>query len=98
MSDYIFLTNVGNEIINSIYLSKFVPNRRSESNIEIKYKVGVYTQNIDSIKWEKIDEVEFNESNNIVLTSADYNLNVGQLAVIIPCDIGLDLKDNYVVV
>ena len=95
MSDYLFLANVGDEIINSIYLSKFTPNRRSEANAEIKYKVGVYTQDIDSTQWKKIDEVKFNENNNIVLSSTDYDLNVGQLAVIIPYEIEMDLKDRY---
>ncbi len=95
MSDYLFLANVGDEIVNSIYLSKFVPNRRSESSVEIKYKVGVYTQNFDSIKWKKIDEVKFNKDNNIALNSTDYELNIGQLAVIIPCEIGMDLKNEY---
>jgi hypothetical protein len=95
LSDYLFLANVGDEIINSIYLSKFTPNRRSETNAEIKYKVGVYTQDIDSTQWKKIDEVKFNENNNIVLSSTDYDLNVGQLAVIIPYEIEMDLKDRY---
>jgi hypothetical protein len=95
LSDYLFLVNVGDEITNKIYLSKFIPNRRSKSNAEIKYKVGVYTQNIDSTKWNKIDEVKFNENNNIVLSSADYKLSVGQLAVIIPCAFDMNLNDKY---
>ena len=95
MSEYFFLTNVGNEIINSINLSKFTSNRRSQFNKEVNFKVGVYIQKNNSIKWQKLDEVEFNKVNNIVLSSSDYNLTLGQLAVIMPCSINFDLKDIY---
>ena len=95
MSEYFFLTNVGNEIINSINLSKFTSNRRSQLNKEVNFKVGVYIQKNNSIKWQKLDEVEFNKVNNIVLSSSDYNLTLGQLAVIMPCSINFDLKDIY---
>lgn len=96
MSDYLFLANVGDEIINSVYLSKFIPNRMSQSKPDITYKVGVYTQIFESTSWKKIDEIEFNQNNNIVLNSNDYDLCVGQLAVIIPVDISVDLKDECV--
>jgi hypothetical protein len=95
LSEYFFLSNVGNEIINSINLSKFTSNRRSQLNKEVNFKVGVYIQKNDSIKWQKLDEVEFNKVNNIVLSSSDYNLTLGQLAVIIPCNVDMDLKDIY---
>ena len=95
MSEYFFLTNVGNEIINSINLSRFTSNRRSFFNKEVSFKVGVYTQQNDSVEWHKLDELEFNKQNNIILSSSDYNLNLGQLAVIIPCDLNFDLKDIY---
>ena len=94
MSDYLFLANVGDEIINSVYLSKFIPNRMSQSKPDVTYKVGVYTQIFESTSWKKIDEIEFNQNNNIVLNSNDYDLCIGQLAVIIPVDISVDLKDE----
>ena len=97
MSDYLFLANVGDEIVNSVYLSKFIPNRMSQSKAKVTYKVGVYTQNFESINWKKIDEIEFNTNNNIILNSNDYALYVGQLAVIIPVDISVDLRDEYVI-
>lgn len=95
MSEYFFITNVGNQIINSINLSKFTSNRRSQLNKEVNFKVGVYIQKNNSIKWQKIDEIGFNNNNNIKLSSSDYNLTLGQLAVIIPCNIDIDLKDIY---
>ena len=97
MSDYLFLANVGDEIVNSVYLSKFIPNRMSRSKAEVVYKVGVYTQNFKSVKWKKIDEIEFSQHNNIVLNSNDYDLCIGQLAVIIPVDMNVDLKDECLV-
>ena len=97
LSDYLFLANVGDEITNSVYLSKFIPNRMSQSKPDVTYKVGVYTQNFESISWKKIDEIEFNQNNNIVLNSNDYDLCIGQLAVIIPVDVSVDLKDEYVI-
>ena len=95
MSDYLFLVNVGDNIINSINLSKFIPNRRSKSWHEIEYKLGVFTQNTNSLKWNKIDEVEFNKSNNINLKSTDYLLDVGQLAVVIPINIEFIFEKEY---
>ncbi len=94
MSDYIFLVNAGDSIVNSASLTRFVPNRRKSSCPEINFKVGVYTQEFDSIQWKKLDEVEFN-NNNIVLDSSDYNLEVGQLAVVIPCAVDFLLLDKY---
>jgi len=94
MSDYIFLVNAGDGIVNSVSLTKFVPNRRKNSCAEINFKVGVYTQEFDSVQWKKLDEVEFKD-NNIVLTSSDYNLDVGQLAVAVPCAVDFLLLDKY---
>jgi len=37
MSDYLFLVNVGDGIVNSVQLSRFVPNRRSGSRQIIDY-------------------------------------------------------------
>ena len=95
MSDYLFLANVGDGIINSIQLSKFVSNRRSNSLPIVNYKVGVYTQPFKSTIWEKLDEVGFDDGNNISLSSAKYSLDVGQLAVIIPCKTDFELLDQY---
>ena len=49
MSDYLFLTNVGDEIVSSVHLSKFVPNRESQSRVDIDYKVGIYTQKFENV-------------------------------------------------
>jgi phage gp46-like protein len=37
LSDYLFLVNVGDEIVNSVYLSKFTPNRASQSKADVMY-------------------------------------------------------------
>jgi hypothetical protein len=97
LSDYLFLTNVGDEIVSSIYLSKFVPNRESQSRVDIDYKVGIYTQRFENVFWEKLGEVEFDGGNNIILKSNDYDLDVGQLAVVIPVDIDVDLNNEYTI-
>jgi hypothetical protein len=94
MSEYFFLVNVGDGIVSSVCLSKFTPNRLSKSPLEIKYKVAIYTQDLNSTIWKKIDEVGFGNSNNIILESSDYNLEVGQLAVIVPCNTEDTLDDN----
>jgi hypothetical protein len=94
MSDYIFLVNAGAGIVNSVSLTRLVPNRRKTSCAEINFKVGVYTQEFDSVQWKKLDEVGFND-NNIVLDSSDYNLDVGQLAVVVPCAVDFLLLDKY---
>jgi hypothetical protein len=94
MSEYFFLVNVGDGIVSSVCLSKFIPNRLSKSPIGIKYKVAIYIQNLDSTIWKKIDEVEFNNSNNITLKSSSYDLEVGQLAVVVPCNIEAVLDDS----
>ena len=94
MSDYLFIVNVSDNIVNSVHISKFVPNRRSKSSEYINFKVGVYTQTKANVNWEKIDEVNFNGDNNIQLRSTDYNLEIGQLAVVIPCEIGFELKES----
>ena len=94
MSDYLFIVNVGDNIISSVHISKFVPNRRAKSPKYIDFKVGVYTQTKANVNWEKIDEASFNGENNIKLSSSDYNLEIGQLAVVIPCEIGFELKES----
>jgi hypothetical protein len=94
MSDYLFIVNVGDNIVNSVHVSKFVPNRRAKSSEYINFKIGVYTQTKNSVNWEKIDEVGFDGDNNIQLKSSDYNLEIGQLAVVIPCEIGFELKES----
>lgn len=85
MSDYLFMTNVGDDIINSITISNFVSNRRANKNQKLDFKVVIYTQSKEDIVWNKLDEIYFQDRNNITLESTDYNLSVGQLAVIIPC-------------
>ncbi len=85
MSDYLFLTNIGDDFINSISISKFVPNRRIKTKEYIEFKVVIYTQKKDALIWCKLDEVYFNDANNITLNSNDYDLDVGQLAVVVPC-------------
>jgi hypothetical protein len=97
MSDYLFLTNVGDEIVSSVHLSKFVPNRESQSRVDIDYKVGIYTQKFENFFWEKLGEAEFGRNNNIILNSNDYDLDVGQLAVVVPVDIDVDLNDEYTI-
>jgi len=94
MSNYLFIANVGDNIINSVHISKFVPNRLAKSPKYIDFKVGVYTQTQANVNWKKIDEVSFNGENNIILSSSDYNLEIGQLAVVIPCEIGFELKES----
>jgi len=94
MSDYIFLVNVGSDIVNSVCLTSLVPNRRKSSCSETNFKVGLYSQKFDSIYWEKLDEVEFTDK-NIVLNSSDYNLDVGQLVVVVPCAVDFLLLDQY---
>ena len=94
MSDYLFLANVGEGIVNSVSLSNFVPNREKNSSGKVEYKVGVYTQKFDSIIWEKLDERSFID-NNLVISSDDYNLVVGQLVVVVPCSLDTKLDDQY---
>jgi len=95
VSHYLFFVNVGDGIVSSVHLSKFVPNRSSQLKSEINYKVGVYTQKFQSVVWEKLDEVEFNGANNITLSSSNYELNVGQLAVVIPVSVDMPLENEY---
>jgi hypothetical protein len=94
MSDYLFIVNVGDNIVSSVHISKFVPNRRAKSSEYINFKVGVYTQTKNNVNWGKIDEVGFDGDNNIQLKSSDYNLEIGQLAVVIPCEIEFELKES----
>ncbi|MDP7196592.1 MAG: hypothetical protein QF864_10435 [SAR202 cluster bacterium] len=94
MSNYLFIVNVGDNIVSSVHISKFVPNKRAKFSEYIDFKVGVYTQTKNNVNWKKIDEVSFNGENNIKLSSSDYNLEIGQLAVVIPCAIGFELKES----
>jgi hypothetical protein len=94
MTDYLFIVNVGDDIVNSIIISSIVPNRRMRSIERIDFKLGVYMQKKSSTQWKKMDEIFFSDSNNIKLSSCDYDMEVGQLAVIIPVDIGFELGDN----
>ena len=91
MSNYLFIVNVGDNIVSSVQISKFAPNRRAKSSEYINFKVGVYTQTKNNVNWTKIDEVGFDGDNNIQLKSSDYNLEIGQLAVVIPCEIEFEL-------
>ncbi len=94
MSDYVFLANVGKDITSSACLSSFIPNRRSKSISKVDYKVGIYTQSIQSLKWKKLDEIEFKGLNNITIKSTDYDLLVGELVVVVPVGISEQLGDN----
>jgi len=95
MSDYLFLANVGSGIVNSIQLTNFSPNRESKSRSKIEYKVGVYTQTSEDTSWKKLDEVSFKGEDNIFLSSEKYDLDIGQLAVVIPCRVDFHLLDGY---
>lgn len=94
MSDYLFMTNIGDDIVNSVSISKFVPNRRENTLESVEFKVCLFTQNKEEVMWEKIDEVRFEGKNNITLKSSDYKLSVGQLAVVVPCEIGFKCEKN----
>ena len=96
MSNYYFIVNAGDKIISSVSLSKFIPNIRGKSPKYIEFKVGVYTQTKTSTYWRKIDEVSFNADNNIFIKSSNYNLEIGQIAVVIPCEVNFELKEKLV--
>ena len=66
MSEYNFLLNIGDDIINEVTLTRLIQNRRSSADIYFDFKVGVYTQKFESNLWEKLDEINFND-NSIVL-------------------------------
>ena len=93
MSEYNFLLNIGDDIINEVTLTRLIQNRRSSADSYFDFKVGVYTQKFESNLWEKLDEINFND-NSIVLRSTDYQLLIGQLAVIVPSNIGYNLADT----
>jgi len=94
MSNFLFLVNVGDGIVSSVLITKLVPNRRFTSSQYCDFKLAVYTQAESSIIWEKIDEVKFDGNNNSQLKSSDYNLAIGQIAVVIPCGIHERLEKN----
>jgi hypothetical protein len=67
-ADYILRCQRWRGVKNSINLTKFAPNRKKSPRVEIYFKIDLYTQEFDSIKWVKLDEVEFTD-NNIILNS-----------------------------
>jgi hypothetical protein len=91
MSDYIFMVNVGDSITNEVTLTRLIQNRRERTNKFLNFKVGLYTQKLESTLWVKLDEVEFDD-NTIQLRSSDYDLAVGQLVVIVRCNINFNLE------
>ncbi len=93
MSDYLFLVKVNEDISSSVTLTRFVPNCLSSSNQMVDYKVGLYTQEKNRTNWKKLDEIFF-ENNNLSISSSDYNLAVGQIAVVVPCFLDFELNDN----
>jgi hypothetical protein len=93
MSDYIFLLNVGDSIINEVTITKLIQNRRSSASKFCDFKIGLYTQKFESTIWEKLGEVSFKD-NSVLLKSSDYDLSVGQLVVILPCHANYHLKNN----
>jgi hypothetical protein len=51
MSEYHFLLNIGDDIINEVTLTRLIQNRRSSADRYIDFKVGVYTQKFQSNIW-----------------------------------------------
>ena len=88
MSDYQFLVCVGDGITSELTLSKFVSNQCDIVPSSIEYKVGVYTQDSLSTEWVKVDERIFGRSTFLSFSSKDYNLNDGEIAVVISVSIG----------
>jgi len=94
MSSYSFLINLGSNISSSVEVSNFIPNRKEVARDKIKIKFGVYTQALESCVWQKLDEVYFENNNNINLNSIYYELSSGQLAVVIPVSLNYKLDNN----
>jgi hypothetical protein len=94
MADYFFLVNPGSGIHSEVNVTRFVSNKLKTTMEVIDFKVFVYTQAKNSVVWKKIDEKMFNSENNICLKSTDYDLDVGELAVIIPADIS-EVASDY---
>jgi len=91
MSNYFFLVNVGDDINSYVRISKFIPNLRGKSVSKIDFKIAVYTQTVESLFWNKLDELYFMNNSNVEIRSSDYKLSVGQIAVVIPCETSLKL-------
>jgi len=94
MSNFLFLVNIGDDIVSSVNITKLVPNRKPTSPKFCDFKLGVYIQEESSVAWKKLDEVYFDGNNNIQLKSSDYKLKEGQIAVVIPSEINEKLKHN----
>ena len=62
MSDYLFIVNVGDNIVSSVHISKFVPNRRAKSSEYINFKVGVYIQTKNNVNWMNLLRLTFENS------------------------------------
>jgi hypothetical protein len=92
MSDYQFLIGVGDGISSELTLSKFVSNQCDVIPSPIEYKVAVYMQDCLSTEWVKVDERVFGGSTFLSFYSKDYNLNDGEIAVVVPVPIGTNLK------
>ncbi len=92
MSDYQFLICVGDGITSELTLSKVVSNQCDIVPSSIEYKVGVYTQDSLSTEWVKVDERIFGRSTFLSFSSKDYNLNDGEIAVVVPVSIGTKLN------
>ena len=92
MSDYQFLIGVGDGITSELTLSKVVSNQCGIVPSSIEYKVGVYTQDSQSTEWVKVDERIFGQSIFLSFSSKDYNLNDGEIAVVVPVPIGTNLN------
>ena len=92
MSDYQFLVCVGDGITSELTLSKVVSNQCDIVPSSIEYKVGVYTQDSLSTEWVKVDERIFGRSTFLSFSSKDYNLNDGEIAVVVPVSIGTKLN------
>jgi hypothetical protein len=94
MSDYQFLIGVSDEITSELTLSNVVHNQCDTVPSSIEYKVGVYTQDSLSTEWVKVDERIFGGSTFLSFYSKDYNLNDGEIAVVVPVPIGTNLNQH----
>jgi len=83
LSDYLFLTKVDEKIENIIYLSQLIPNRQKNDLSCTCFKVGIYLQKFNSLVWHLIDEIFFS-NDDIFINSSDYDINIGELLVVVP--------------
>ena len=79
-------------ITSEFTLSKLVSNQCDIVPSSIEYKVGVYTQDSLSTEWVKVDERIFGRSTFLSFSSKDYNLNDGEIAVVVSVSIGTNLN------